>query len=176
MPAIRREVNMYNSNIALLQNPVIWPLEFNYNDIYSIVSTSTVYDASKAQAPESTVMMDDDKPMYRFYLSMAISDLTSLLARRIDTSIIAPDHNGEQIDNEGMLETSSSVTYHLVMDGNCESHLRTALWRYCNAYIVARVLEQWHKSPQGAEELRKNILRTLEFRRKPVRRPITSLL
>jgi len=86
------------------------------------------------------------------------------------------DENGEEITNSGIVEDSQSVTYYLVMDENHESHLCSSLYRYCTDFLVQRVLEQWNKVQGLSDNPRKEIIKVLEFRRKPVRRKIRNFL
>jgi len=163
--------------ILFTQKPTIWLLQFEYEDIYSRVSLDTVYTANKnAMDNDNHIVLDDDRPLFNYYLALAISDLTSLLARRIDPTVIVTDDDGNIVENEGMVETSDNIIYYLVMDKNFEEYLRSSLWRYCQEFLAKRVMEMWHKSPQGADMVKSNIIRILEFRRIPVRRPIRNML
>lgn len=165
------------NGIIFTQKPTIWVIQLKYDDIYHRVSTDTAYTLHKQTAEgDNHIMLDDDRPLFNYYLSLAISDLTSLLARRIDPSIQVYDDNGEPVDNEGMIETSENIIYYLVMDKNLEINLQSSLSRYCFEYLSLRILEMWHKSPQGAERLKSDIIRVLDFRRRPVRRSIRNLL
>lgn len=167
-----------NRCIILTQRPLVWSMEFDYEQIYNRVSVDTDYSAHKNADPsgETNIMLDDDKPLFRYYLALAISDLTSLLARRIDPSIVIKDEDGNIIENSGMVESTTSIKYYLVMDENLEKHLLSSLYRYCFEYLSVRVLEMWHKQPQGSDGFKSDIIRVLDFRRKPVRRPIRNLL
>ena len=163
--------------IILTEKPMVWSLEFTYEDIYHRVSTDTAYNVDKQSAQgDSHIMLDDDRPLFNYYLALAISDLTSLLARRIDPTIQVKTDDGQIIDNQGMIETKESIKYYLVMDENLERHLLPSLWRYCNEYLSLRILEMWHKSEQGADRLKSDIIRVLDFRRRPVRRPVRNFL
>jgi len=165
-------------HIILTSRPMIWRLSFKYEDIYNIASVETGYADQRNNEPDGTeaVLMDDDKPIFNYYLSLAISDLTGLLARRLDPKFIMKDENGEEITNSGIVEDSQSVTYYLVMDENHESHLCSSLYRYCTDFLVQRVLEQWNKVQGLSDNPRKEIIKVLEFRRKPVRRKIRNFL
>lgn len=157
---------------------MIWRLCFRYEDLYSIASTETAYSDHRSEEPDGSksIMMDDDKPIFNYYLSLAISDLTGLLARRLDPKLVLKDENGNDITNSGIVEDSQSVTYYLVMDENHESHLCPSLHRYCTDFLVQRVLEQWNKVQGLSDNSRKEIIKVLEFRRKPVRRPVRNFL
>lgn len=168
---------MQSNYIILTDKPMVWYMKFIYEDIYHRVSTDTAYTLHKQTSEgDSHIMLDDDKPLFNYYLALAISDLTSLLARRIDSSVEIKDENGKIITNEGMKESEQSIEYYLVMDQNLEKNLLTSLWRYCHEYLSLRILEMWHKSPQGADKLKSDIIRVLDFRRRPVRRQVRNFL
>ena len=165
---------MRQSNIILTACPQIWTVSINYQTLYERVSQETSYIAKKSeeQLSDDHIILDDDKPLFRYYTSLAISDLTSLLARRIDTSVQVPG----QV-NDGMVEDENNgVTYHLVMDKNFEDSLRSSLQRYCMEYVATRVMEMWYKQPQGSDNWKSSLLKVLDFRKKPVRRPIRNFL
>lgn len=168
------------SDILLTRKPVMWRVVIDHDMLYERVSQETAVNAKKSQEPVSDdhIILEDDKPLYNYYLSLAISDLTSLLARRIDQAVPVQieDKEGNVIENQGMIEDDGITEYHLVVDDNFEHHLQTALQNYCFEYVASRVMEMWYKQPQGSEQLRLSIVRTLEFRKKPVRRPIRSML
>lgn len=165
-------------HIILTARPMVWRLSFSYDDIYSIVSTETAYEDHRSSDANGTkqVMMDDDRPLFSYYLSLAISDLTGLLARRLDPQLRITMPDGTVIENNGIEETSTDVTYYLVMDENHEQHLLAPLYRYCTDFLVRRVLEQWQHRDDLAKEAKASIIRVLEFRRRPVRRPVRNLL
>ena len=165
-------------HIILKGRPMVWMMQFKYEDIYNLVSVETAYADNRNTETNGTkaVMMDDDKPIFNYYLSLAISDLTGLLARRLDPTMKIHTEDGQEITNEGIVEDKESVTYYLVMDENHESHLINSLYRYCTDFMVQRVLEQWNKVQGLADNPKKEIIKVLEFRRKPVRRPIRNFL
>lgn len=165
-------------HIILTARPMVWMLKFTYEDIYAIVSTQTAYDDNRSNEVDGTrhIVMDDDRPLFNYYLSIAISDLTGLLARRIDPQLKITLQDGTAINNNGVQESSQDITYHLVMDENHEEHLVSSLHRYCTDFLVKRVLEQWYHRGNLAADAKASIIRVLEFRRRPVRRPIRNFL
>lgn len=175
---------MRQPNIILTTSPQIWEVSIVYDDLYERVSQETSYIVKRGDGSlgEDHIILEDDKPLVRYYTSLAVSDLTSLLARRIDASVQV-----EGIENKGMVETvglvgengepvKEGITYHLVMDDNLESNLQSSLQRYCFEYVATRVMEMWYKQPQGSDALKSSILKVLDFRRRPVRRPVRSFL
>lgn len=168
----------HKTHIILTSNPMVWRLRFIYDDIYALASVETAYEDSKSGNSDSNrnILMDDDKPLFNYYLSIAISDITGLLARRLDPHLDIKLEDGTSVQNNGIEETSESVTFYLVMDQNHEEHLLASLYRYCIDYLVKRVLEQWYKREGLCENAKSSIIKVLEFRRKPVRRPIRSFL
>ncbi len=157
---------------------MVWRMQFKYEDIYNLVSMETAYTyiRNTESNGSETMVTDDDKPIFNYYLSLAIAELTGLLARRLDPTIKILSNDGQVIENEGMVENNESVTYYLVMDENHEAHLISSLYRYCTDYIIQRVLEQWNKVQGLADNPKKEIIKVLEFRRKPIRRPIRNFL
>lgn len=168
--------------MILTDRPTVWRLSFDYEEIYKIVSLRTSYDEDKTISEQGTdptnsrIILDDDRPMFNLYLALAISDLTGLLARRIESGVQITADDGTPIDNQGMVETSDSITYYLVMSLNHEAHLLMSLYRYCQEYLARRVLEQWYgNTSANSEEMRLKIYQVLEYRKKPVTRPIRGL-
>lgn len=169
---------MERPNIILTQKPVIWNISLDHELLYERISQQTSYNAKKANEPVSDdhIVLEDDKPLIKYYISLAMSDLTSLLARRIDASVVVKDSAGNVIDNPGMVEQDGVTRYSLVVDSNFEPTLQSALQRYCFEFVASRVMEMWYKAPQDSEALKMSIIRTLDFRKRPVRRPIRSFL
>lgn len=166
--------------IILKDKPTIWRLSFNYDELFRTASLKTSYNedkiADKVDALGNTVILDDDKPMFNYYLAIAISELTGHLARRLDSQVQITDESGNAIINSGMVESDTDVTYYLVMTLNHEAHLLSALWRYCQEFLVRKVLEQWYDSlSPNSEEMRLKIYQILEYRKKPISRPIRPL-
>ena len=166
--------------IILKDKPTIWRLTFNYDEIFRTASLKTSYNedkiADKVEPLGNNVILDDDKPMFNYYLAIAISELTGYLARRMDTQVQIKDEDGDIITNSGLVETDEDVTYYLVMTLNHEAHLLSSLWRYCQEFLVRKVLEQWYDNlSPDSEEMRLKIYQVLEYRKKPITRPIRSL-
>lgn len=169
---------MERPNIILTTRPVIWNVSLDHQMLYERISQQTSYNAKQASEPISDdhIVLEDDKPLINYYISLAISDLTSLLARRIDPSVVVTDAKGARVDNPGMVEGDNATLYTLVVDENFESTLQSALQRYCFEYVASRVMEMWYKTPQDSDAWKSSIIRTLDFRKKPVRRPIRNFL
>lgn len=162
----------------LTDKPTIWKLKLTYQDIFDIASIRTSYleDKSPDSGISSTqVIMNDDKPMFNYYLAIAISELTGYLAKRLNSDIKIKDDNGETIENSGLIESSESVTYYLVMSMNHESHLISSLYRHSIEYLVRRTLEQWYNTSFNSETERYKIHEILEYRRKPITRPASVI-
>lgn len=164
--------------IILTARPMVWRLRFVYDDIYSLASGETAYEDHRNTQVNSNrqVMMDDDRPIFNYYLSIAISDLTGLLARRLDPMLRITLPDGTLIENNGIVESANDVEFYMVMDQNHESLLLSSMHRYCTDFLVKRVLEQWYKREGLSKQAKADIIKVLEFRRKPVRRPIRNML
>lgn len=160
-------------SIILTTKPKLWKVEIDHELLYERLSQETSYLAKKNSEALSDdhIILDDDKPLIKYYRSLAISDLTSLLARRLDVNIEV-----EGDSNTGLTEAGNKTTYCLVVDDNMENSLQTSLQNYCFEYVVLRVMEMWYKQPQGSDMMKDSILKVLDFRRRPVRRPVRSFL
>lgn len=160
-------------NIILTAKPKLWEIEIDHELLYERLSQETSYLAKKnsESLSDDHIILDDDKPLIKYYRSLAISDLTSLLARRLDSSIEV-----EGFNNTGLTEVNNKTKYCLVVDDNMEVNLQTSLQNYCFEYVVLRVMEMWYKQDQGSESMKSRILKVLDFRRRPVRRPIRNFL
>lgn len=156
---------------------MVWRLSFCYDDIYALVSTETGYEDNRVSDINGTkqVMMDDDKPLFNYYLSIAISDLTGLLVRRMVPKLGIRLPDGSTI-NESIEETDDNVTFYLLMDENHEEQLLPSMHRYCTNFLVKRVLEQWYRQQGMSDSAKAAIIRVVEFRRKPVRRRVRNFL
>lgn len=165
--------------MILTDRPTVWRLSFDYEEIFKLSSLQTSYDESRqpegGDITNSRVLLDEDKPLFRYYLAIAISELTGYLARRLDSELVIKDDQGEIITNNGLVETDTQVTYYLVMSLNHESHLIGSLYRYCMEYLKRRVLEQWYNTSLNNDEMRLKIHQVLEYRKKPITRPINGL-
>ena len=165
-------------HIILTAQPRIWTLGIVYNDVFNIASTETAYEEHRFGNSDTNrnVLMDDDRPLFNYYLSIAVSDLTGLLARRIDPRQKGISPCGAQECNNGIDESCWDIVFYLVMDENHDEHLRASLHRHCMDFLVKRVLEQWYRKQGMSDQAKAAIIRVLEFRRKPVRRPIRNML
>lgn len=160
-------------NIILTAKPKLWEIEIDHELLYERLSQETSYLAKKnsESLSDDHIILDDDKPLIKYYRSLAISDLTSLLARRLDSSIEV-----EGFNNTGLTEANNKTKYCLVVDDNMEANLKSSLQNYCFEYVMLRVMEMWYKQDQGSESMKSRILKVLDFRRRPVRRPIRNFL
>lgn len=160
-------------NIILTAKPKLWEIEIDHELLYERLSQETSYLAKKnsESLSDDHIILDDDKPLIKYYRSLAISDLTSLLARRLDSSIEV-----EGFNNTGLTEVNNKTKYCLVVDDNMEANLKSSLQNYCFEYVMLRVMEMWYKQDQGSESMKSRILKVLDFRRRPVRRPVRNFL
>ena len=166
-----------SKHIILTDSPMVWRLSFTYDDIYALVSTETAYDDHRSTEANGTkqLMMDDDRPLFDYYLSIAISDLTGLLVRRMAPRLGIRLPDGRTINNS-MVESTDSVTFCLLMDDNHEEQLLASMHRYCTDFLAKRVPEMWYRKQGLSDSAKASIIKVLEFRRKPVRRPIRNFL
>ena len=142
-----------------------WTLTINEDNIFARCTNESLYQAY-ARTEENlkgdmVVMQDDDRDQFKAYYNVAIADLTTILARRLDYPVSAYDN---------------ITSFNLLMHDNHDDIMASVLATHCIEYVIKKVLEQWYRADFGAELERLEINHCLHYRKNPVRRRVSPLI
>lgn len=143
----------------------IWTIEISPDEVFDRCTNESLYQAYNRNEEnpkgDAIVMQEDDRGQFMVYFGVAISNLTMMLARRMEEP--------SEITN------GLSVLFRLQMHDNHDNNILPLLVNHCYSYVVKKVLEQWYHADLGSELERLEINHCLHFRKHPIRRRIGPL-
>lgn len=141
-----------------------WTIVIDEHEVFArCTNESLIQSYMRADANpkgDAAVMQDDDMGQFSLYFSVAIADLTMLLARRMD---------------EMPVSTNLNTTFTLQMHDNHDNNIMPVLVNHCYEFVVKKVLEQWYHVNFGSELEKLEINHCLHYRKHPVRRRVRPL-
>ena len=146
----------------------IWTIEINQDEVFNRCTNESLYQAYNRTESnpkgDAIVIQEDDRGQFNRYFSVAIANLSIILARRMIEPIV-------DYCEDGGLDT----VFQLHMHDNHDNNILPILVNHCYEYVVKKVLELWYHVEFGSEMERMEINHCLHYRKRPVRRTLGPL-
>lgn len=137
-----------------------WTITIDKSEIFKIITDESLYTAyvRMAENPkyDDMIISDDDYAIFSRYYDGAISQITLLLARRMQFG------GGHEKDKD-------KDVYTLIMEEGCDNNIAPVLAHHCQEFIIKYILGKWLNADLGAEAEKKEINHCLHYRYRPTK-------
>lgn len=165
--------------ITTIGDKCVWTISLDKEKLFRETSTrSLLFINQNSKMPvtsDSNIILDDDKNIFKRYLTLAVEDLTVLLARRIPQSKDDYPDEFKNIDNP-IDNTSEKIQFCLLMSDNHDSNMLSPLVNNCREFLVRSILEKWYNVDFNSLDAERKIVHILQYRRKSPARKVRPLL
>lgn len=171
--------------ITTIGDTSIWTISLKKDKLFNETSTRSLYfisqNSKEPVTSDSSIILDDDRNIFNRYLELAVADLIVLLARRIPQSkseypVEFKWDKETQEDDSTIINDTEKVEFNLLMSINHDTSMLSPLVNYCREFLISKVLEKWYNVDFKSIDAEKNIVHTLQFRRRSCARKVRPLL
>lgn len=163
---------MENNNIHISGDARVWQISFNKKDLFNKTILNSVYLSERKDIiGNSQILQDDDFAIFEQNLSLSLSELILLLAKRIDNNIDVRDNM-----NVGINIKDDIINISLIVGDNHDENLLWSLKNYCEDFLIKNVLESWYKVDYGSNKAAYNISRCLLYRKRSPAQKVRNIL